>query len=268
MVQSALAVGLLIWLIVIAHAMVSTNTPPSKPGPRWLRVLAFVGMLGLSIGLGVAGFIWNQSEGISSYTVMGEAAAPNLLKGDRVIVNRSTYKRRDPKRGEMVVFRMAHDHDGVYPISERPHAPQVTYAMRIVGLPRDKVSVRRGTVYINQKPIQSSQTQQTFIDKDGRRLAIYQQNIGEHAIQFAVDKGITTRDVPITVVQKSIETPAQVLEKGHYFLMGDNRSYAIDSRFWGTVPREDLIGPAIRIYASYDEQANSVRWDRIGQLIN
>ena len=92
--------------------------------------------------------------------------------------------------------------------------------------------------------------------------------LDERVVRFAIDPDYATRGVPDTIMMKSKEMSMRVVEKDRYFVMGDNRSYAIDSRFWGTVSRDDLIGPAIRVYASYDDQAKAMRWDRIGKLIN
>jgi len=127
---------------------------------------------------------------------------------DRVLANRFLYKIRDPRRGEIIVF-------------ETPPAAQLkcgaggTFVKRLVGLPGDTVEVRLrsgdGYVYINGKPLK-----EPYIEK-ARRGAV-----GPFG--------------PIKV------------RPGNYFMLGDNRSQSCDSRLWGTVPRENLIG---KVFATY-----------------
>ena len=121
---------------------------------------------------------------------------------DRVLANRFLYRLRDPRRGEIIVFKT-------------PPAAQVkcgaggTFVKRLVGLPGDVVELRvrngDGYVYINGRPLK-----EPYIEK-GRRSAV--QAFG-----------------PVRV------------KPGNYFMMGDNRSQSCDSRLWGTVPRANLIG--------------------------
>ncbi len=127
---------------------------------------------------------------------------------DRVLANRFLYKIRDPRRGEIIVFKT-------------PAAAQLkcgaggTFVKRLIGLPGDTVEVKLrsgdGYVTINGKPLK-----EPYIEK-ARRGAV-----GSFG--------------PIRV------------KPGNYFMMGDNRSQSCDSRLWGTVPRENLIG---KVFATY-----------------
>jgi len=127
---------------------------------------------------------------------------------DRVLANRFLYRLRDPRRGEIIVFKT-------------PPAAQVkcgaggTFVKRLVGLPGDVVELRLrrgdGYVYINGKPLR-----EPYIEK-ARRGAV--QNFG-----------------PVKV------------KPGNYFMMGDNRGQSCDSRLWGTVPRANLIGKVFATY--------------------
>ncbi len=127
---------------------------------------------------------------------------------DRVLANRFIYLFRDPRRGEIVVFKT-------------PDAAKVkcgaggTFVKRIIGLPGDKVEVRvlRGNGYV-------------FIN--GRKL-------NEPYIQ-AIRRSPASPYGPTTVA------------KDNYFMMGDNRAQSCDSRFWGTVPRKNIIGKVFLTY--------------------
>jgi signal peptidase I len=127
---------------------------------------------------------------------------------DRVLANRFLYHLRNPRRGEIIVFKT-------------PPAAQVkcgaggTFVKRLIGLPGDVVQLRLrnnvGYVYINGKPLQEPYLEQA------RRGAV--QGFG-----------------PVRV------------KPGNYFMMGDNRSQSCDSRMWGTVPRANLIGKVFATY--------------------
>lgn len=124
---------------------------------------------------------------------------------DRVIANRLAYRFRDPKRGDIVVFRT-------------PEAARrcgvgdggSTFVKRIVGLPGELVSARDGVISI-----------------DGQRLV-------EPYVDSA-RRGHETNTWPR-------------VEPGHYFMLGDNRTKSCDSRTWGTVPRDNLIGSVMLTY--------------------
>ena len=127
---------------------------------------------------------------------------------DRVLANRFLYRLRDPRRGEIIVFKTP-------PQAQVKCGAGGTFVKRLVGLPGETLELRLrngdGYVYINGKPLQ-----EPYIEK-ARRGAV--QAFGP------------TRIKP-----------------GNYFMMGDNRSQSCDSRMWGTVPRGNLIGKVFATY--------------------
>ena len=127
---------------------------------------------------------------------------------DRVLANRFLYRIRDPRRGEIIVFKTP-------PAARLKCGAGGTFVKRLIGLPGDTVEVRLrngdGYVYINGKPLK-----EPYIET-ARRGAV------------------------------SAFGPVEV-KPGNYFMMGDNRSQSCDSRLWGTVPRGNLIGKVFATY--------------------
>ena len=122
---------------------------------------------------------------------------------ERILANRLAYRYRDPKRGEIVVFRTP-------PETARRCGAGGTFVKRIVGLPGEVVAERDGRVYVDGKPLA-----EPYILRNKR----------------------DTRT----------ESWPRIPSRG-YFVMGDNRGSSCDSRQWGTVPRENLIGVVVASY--------------------
>ncbi len=154
-----------------------------------------------------------------------------LLIGDFILVNKYTYGIRlpvwrnkvlsinDPQRGDVMVF---------FP----PHKDQY-YIKRVIGLPGDLVQYKNKVLTINgeiqQQPLSS-----------GNKRALFQQRteyLGgvEHQIQHRIDID-RKEDISIRVPE------------GHYYMMGDNRDNSADSRVWGTVPEQRIVGKAVAIW--------------------
>lgn len=182
---------------------------------------------------------------------------PTLLVGDFILVNKFTYGIRlpvinkkiialnEPKRGDIVVFRF-------------PNDPTVDYIKRVIGLPGDKVSYENKQLFINDEPVKqvSLGTYQGVGQGEDMTGA-------EHLLEdlTGVEHHILVRhDAP----SGSFE---YVIPKGRYFVMGDNRDNSNDSRYWGTVPEENLVGRAFFIWMSWDWSYKGVSFERIGTVL-
>jgi len=117
---------------------------------------------------------------------------PTLNEGEAVLVVRIPYYFREPRRGEIIVFK--------YPLD-----PSKEYVKRLIGLPGDRVEIKNGEVYVN----------------------------GQKLVEDYVKRKSDDNYGPITVPKDS------------YFVLGDNRPVSVDSRYWGFVPKKNLVGKAI-----------------------
>lgn len=182
---------------------------------------------------------------------------PTLLVGDFILVNKYTYGIRlpvlntkvvelnSPERGDIVVFRY-------------PKNPTVDYIKRVVGLPGDTISYFKKKVYVNgqlakQASLGSYQGVGQGINMTGAEHFI--ENLADVEHSILVKHGLPS-------VEGTFVVP-----EGQYFVMGDNRDNSNDSRYWGTVPEENLVGRAFFIWMSWDWEHKGVGFDRIGTVL-
>lgn len=160
---------------------------------------------------------------------------PTLQNGDGILVNKYTYGPRIPlinkelwqgraiERGDVIVFR--------YPLN-----PKNVYIKRVVATPDDTVKIAAGRVWINgeeQTIKPSKEVRKGYDDKLDYQVFSEQLGMKKHALQFLQNEA-----------QRNQMTMEFVVPKDKYFVMGDNRDNSEDSRFWGFVPRENIIGEA------------------------
>jgi len=197
------------------------------------------------------------------YTVPSPSMVPTLLVGDELIGSKFAYGYgkysspiglmpdftgrlfdRAPERGDVVVFRL-------------PRDPSQTYVKRLIGLPGDRVQMREGRLYINDKLVPR------------RQVGAYEGNT--LYVESLPAPGGGTRDHEILEVsdtQAHDETPVFVVPDRHYFMMGDNRDDSLDSRIAaadggvGFVPEENLVARADRLLLSRDTK---VGWGDVGE---
>lgn len=182
---------------------------------------------------------------------------PTLLIGDFILVNKFTYGIRlpvfynkiielnEPERGDIVVFRY-------------PKNPKVDYIKRVIGLPGDKVSYYQKKLMINGKPAPQVSLGQYEAVGEGVSM-MGAEHLTEDLLGVKHD---------ILIKQRASTVKGDfVVPEGHYFVMGDNRDNSNDSRYWGTVPEENLVGKAFFIWMSWDWQHEGIGFDRIGTIL-
>jgi signal peptidase I len=176
---------------------------------------------------------------------------PGLIDGDFILVSKFSYGLRlpllntlvlptgDPQRGEVIVFRS-------------PSDPDTNLIKRLIGLPGDHIAVRNNRLYVNGRLMPSAPD---GIYTGGFGFAgspLVKEKLGrsEHVLLFASGRFATDFD--------------GVVPAGRYFFMGDNRNDSEDSRFAdvGFVPRDNLIGHAVRIWMSWQLPG----WPKLGRV--
>jgi signal peptidase I len=196
---------------------------------------------------------------VEAFKIPSGSMIPTLTIGDHLLVNKFVYgpripftdarifRGKDPKRGDIIVFR--------YPNDESKN-----FIKRVVGLPGDKIEIKNGTLFINDQAVSiGALGPATASDEGGGSFvpaSLYEEQLGtiRHRIQYMQDQS-AKQFAPIVVPRDSV------------FVMGDNRDNSQDSRVWGFVKFEKILGKALIIYWSWDGNDRWVRWERIGSLI-
>jgi len=194
---------------------------------------------------------------VEPFRIPSASMLPTLHIGDFILVNKFAYGIRlpvlntkivdtaEPKRGDVVVFRY-------------PNDPKVDYIKRVVGLPGDTIGYFNKTIYVNGKAVEHTAKEKNtdLLSLIPARFELHTEQLGEHKHDVLIDYDI-----------RRVEGETVVAE-GEYFVMGDNRDNSNDSRYWGTVPEQNLVGKAFFIWMSWDWNSGGIVWKRIGSTIN
>lgn len=196
---------------------------------------------------------------VEPFVIPSGSMIPSLLVYDHILVNKLAFGVSNPvtsrmaffwsrpQRGEVVVFRY-------------PENPDVFFIKRLLAKGGDVLEIKSGQVFVNdvaleQKPVDVPEGQDTDFS--------YFSESGKYIVRYSN-------------IEDTSFGPVKVPE-GHYFMVGDNRNQSNDSRFWGPVPENLIVGRAFLIWLSCDEtfeeapfmcDVRSLRWKRIFKAIS
>jgi signal peptidase I len=169
---------------------------------------------------------------VQAFKIPTGSMESNLLVGDHLLVNKFVYGLHPEFLSKIIPYKEPRRRDVI--VFKFPNEPETAYVKRLIGMPGDKIEMIGRTIYVNGEALKEDYTQ--YIEPG----SIY-----------------------------SHYGPYQV-PPGHYFAMGDNRDNSQDSRYWGFVPRDYLLGKALVIYWSYEtpkgEYLQTEISDRIHQI--
>ena len=182
---------------------------------------------------------------VQAFVIPTGSMEDTLLIGDHLLVDKLAYAPPGPvtrhllpyedvRRGDIIVFR--------YPIDIRQ-----TFVKRVIGVPGDHIHLVNKRVFLNghqlDEPYKYNKTE--YIDS-------YRDN-------FPGEPNVSLYEPARDMLQNNVQNREVVVPPGHYFAMGDHRGVSLDSRYWGFIPRENVIGRPMFIYWSFETPDNQYR---------
>ncbi len=179
---------------------------------------------------------------------------PTLFAGDFSLVNKFSYGLRvpamhrrflelgEPSRGDVAVFR--------YPVN-----PAQDYIKRVIGVPGDRIVYRDKQLFVNGEPQPQVELGPYTGPEREAGAQLLQEQLGAKVY------GIVLHPHSLELDFEYVVPPQQ------YFVLGDNRDRSSDSRFWGPVPEENLVGRAFIVWMSWNPERKRINWSRIGERI-
>ncbi|MDH2431938.1 signal peptidase I [Pokkaliibacter sp. MBI-7] len=174
---------------------------------------------------------------VEPFQIPSGSMLPTLEIGDFILVNKFSYGIRlpvlntkvievgEPKRGDVMVFRY-------------PGDPKINYIKRVIGVPGDKIAYYHKRLYVNGQEVPEQFL--SNIPPTEPSLQLFQEQLGNVSHKIYKVPG-----------QPSVEAEWEV-PPGHYFMMGDNRDNSNDSRYWGFVPEENIVGKAFFVWFHWE----------------
>ena len=184
---------------------------------------------------------------VQAFIVPTPSMDTTVMVGDHLLVDKLSYAPAgsftryllpytDVKRGDIIVFR--------WPIDI-----QQNYVKRVMGVPGDHIRVVDKVVYLNGKPLTEPYAQHVFPN-----LEPYRDNFPSQLPASQIGSMLNGRAMVdrASLMLEHVSDSELIVPPDNYFAMGDNRDNSLDSRYWGFVPRENIIGKPLLIFWSYD----------------
>lgn len=218
------------------------------------RLILALALFSGAIVVGTAGYFtfivgdtMMDSESFLAFRSVTGAMEPTLLIGETFTVTSLRGEKGEllqVKRGDVIAHRW-------------PPDTLKIFAKRVVGVPGDTLEMRNGILRVNGRDLIERYAWHAEPDVDPAAE--------DFAWQRAYLVGGMARDTATYRASRNTWGPI-ALPPGQYFVLGDNRDNSLDSRYWGLLPADDIIGRARRVYRSRDPQTG-IRWKRLGHRI-
>jgi len=223
-----------------------------------------------SIGVALLVALLLRTFVVEAFKIPSGSMIPTMEVGDHIFVNKFLYglripftgiklfEFRKPQRGEVIVF--------IY-----PKEPWKDFIKRVVAVAGDRIEVRDDVVYVNGEAVPHQQVDDglyrywDFNEQTERwevKYALrFAEKLGGNRFHTLVNPDSHSMDFP-----RPLDPDPYIVPDGHVFVLGDNRSNSHDSRYWGTVPLENIRGKAMIVWWSQGKP-EGVRIDRIGKAV-
>jgi signal peptidase I len=207
-----------------------------------------------SLGIAVFLVLVIRSSVVEAFKIPSGSMIPTLMVGDHIFVNKFAYglklpfsdfltdrplylvKREPPSRGDIIVFK--------YPKDESYY-----YIKRVIGVPKDHIRIRDKIVYVNDKPLE-----RTSVSRPDVIAGIEGRQYDKQSLELFDELNPTLGSKHLVMLDKNSYINENygeiVVPDDNLFVMGDNRDFSNDSRFWGFVPFKNVRGKAMLVWLS------------------
>ncbi|MFZ5675022.1 MAG: signal peptidase I [Pseudomonadota bacterium] len=208
-------------IVGLVHGLKIRNIALARPWfSRWYAAIILPIAASWLIAFGIRAFLYQP------FNVPSASMVPGLMVGDHFFMSKIAYG--EPRRGDIVVFKLPRDN-------------QTDYVKRLIGLPGDRIQVKDGIVHLNGAALPLAPVE-GIACMEGDQCHFFRETLPDGRSYVIND---------LTPNGSADNTVEYVVPDGHYFMMGDNRDNALDSRYLdqvGYVPRANMQGPAVLIF--------------------
>ena len=244
--------GLLVLVIGIPlHAARAASASPAYQLRWYNRWYVYLGLWVVSAVLLQWRYDYTKAHLVEAFRVPSGSMEPTVRAGDYLYVGKWEATRRDLRHGRVVVF-------------ESVEEPGLKVIKRVIGLPGDTLRMAGGTLYRNRKPLTEPYT--IRLDPGRSEDPVQRAKMRYWQVDHLAGQASATYQPDLE------EWGPLVVAADSLFVLGDNRDASYDSRYWGFLPRGNVVGQPRVVYFSYDPKGSApflrrVRWGRIGQAL-
>jgi signal peptidase I len=228
-------------------AVVEEETASGAAPPRQEIQRGFIAEWTVTIIL----LLFGTTTLVQAFVIPTGSMEDTLLIGDHLLVDKLAYAPPGPvtrhllpyqeiRRGDIIVFR--------FPVDIRQ-----TFVKRVMGVPGDHIKLVNKQLILNGRQLD----ERAYVYHKTEYIDSYRDN-------FPGDPNVHVAEPALDMLQNHVEGGEVVVPSGKYFAMGDNRDSSLDSRYWGFVPRGNIIGKPLIIYWSYDAPTEALANPTIG----
>lgn len=239
-----LLVAPVMWALHVAQirsAVRAARRASPEYRPRWYNRFSVYALYTVLCAL----MLSSGRTAVEFFKIPSASMAPGLFLGDHVTAVKMGPRTRYG-RGDIVVFHY-------------PREPDKDFAKRIVAIGGDTVELRGPRLFVNGEQVgrrldgdctyEDRDFDGTWIEQD---CEMWEERLGGKSYRVAYDAAVARR----------YDLPPTTIPEGKVFVLGDNRDNSHDSRFWGTVPADHVVGTVTSVWASFGP--TGVRWERVG----
>lgn len=195
-----------------------------------------------------------------SYVIPTGSMEETLLVGDHIFVDKLSYSPasrfahallpyQEPKDGDIIAFH--------YPVD-----PAQMFVKRVIGQPGDRIRIVNQQVYRNGVPIR-----EPYVHHKAPFFSAYRDNFPMDMAWLDVAPDARRNRLLEKMLTQDVKDGELVVPAGSYFAMGDNRDNSLDSRYWGLVPRDNIVGKPVLVFWSYDASTSELMGSTGGDVL-